>query len=243
MTLMSKPLRRKAKVRVVANVSSSSYPIVKRCFKENGCKLTKDADNWDMFWSDNEEVLKRNCRLNEFQVVNHFPGMAAICRKDFLGNNLELMRRELGSLYSFSPRTWMLPRDYAALRRYMAGEDEAGLSEASAKASTAASMGGNRQGSASRAGVSSRLLAAPGIDVTCVDKQDQSILIAACAHVMKSLRQLGSEDTTHGLVQLLASRQVTDRVLEQTISFLGQFWLSNMQVIEMEVSGQCLNPQ
>ena len=60
---------------------------------------------------------------------------------------------------------------------------------------------------------------------------------------MKSLRQLGSEDTTHGLVQLLASRQVTDRVLEQTISFLGQFWLSNMQVIEMEVSGQCLNPQ
>jgi len=60
---------------------------------------------------------------------------------------------------------------------------------------------------------------------------------------MKSLRQLGSEDTGRGLVQLLASRQVTDRVLEQTISFLRQFWLSNTQVIEMEASGQCLNPQ
>jgi hypothetical protein len=60
---------------------------------------------------------------------------------------------------------------------------------------------------------------------------------------MESLRQLGSEDTGRGLVQLLASRQVTDRVLEQTISYLRQYWLSNTQVIEMEASGQCLDPQ
>ena len=58
---------------------------------------------------------------------------------------------------------------------------------------------------------------------------------------MGSLRQLGSEDATRGLVQLLATRQVTDRVLEQTMSFLRRFWLSNTQVIEMEASGQCLS--
>ena len=85
------------------------------------------------------------------------------------------------------------------------------------------------------------LLAAPGIDVNCVTKNGESMLAAACAHVMESLRQLGSEDTTRGLVQLLASRQVTDQVLEQTISFLRRFWLSNTRVIEMEASGQCLN--
>ena len=86
------------------------------------------------------------------------------------------------------------------------------------------------------------LLAAPGIDVNCVTNQGESILTGACGHVMESLRQLGSEDATRGLVQLLASRQVTDRVLEQTSSFLRQFWLSNTQVIEMEASGQCLDP-
>ena len=68
-------------------------------------------------------------------------------------------------------------------------------------------------------------------------------MAAAAYHVMDSLRQLGSEDTARVLVQLLASRQVTDQVLEQTISFLKRFWLSNTQVIEMEANGQSLHPQ
>ena len=87
------------------------------------------------------------------------------------------------------------------------------------------------------------LLAAPGIDVNYSSKDEQSVLAAAAYHVMQSLRQLGSEDTTRVLVQLLAARQVTDQVLEQTISFLQRCWLTNTQVIEMEASGQSLHPQ
>jgi hypothetical protein len=99
-----------------------------------------------MFWSDNEEVLKRNSRLNPFQLVNHFPGMASICRKDFLGNNLEEMRKQLPGRYSFFPRTWMLPRDLMSLAEYMQPGGAAGQQLVKGGAVTGASGAGKKGG-------------------------------------------------------------------------------------------------
>jgi hypothetical protein len=84
------------------------------------------------------------------------------------------------------------------------------------------------------------LLAAPGIDVNCVSLKGQNVLVCAFSHVMISLRQVGSGDTTRILVRLLASRQVSSQALSCAISFLHSHWLTNTQVAEVEDSGQAL---
>lgn len=45
------------------------------------------------------------------QKINHFPGMAEICRKDLLGRNLTRMRKHFPKEYNFFPRTWVMPAE------------------------------------------------------------------------------------------------------------------------------------
>jgi hypothetical protein len=87
------------------------------------------------------------------------------------------------------------------------------------------------------------LLAVPGINVNHVYDSGGNALLSACAHVMNSLRQVGSGDSTRTFVRLLASRQVSSQTLAQTIKFLQQFWLSNTQVAEIEDCGQTLTTE
>jgi hypothetical protein len=87
------------------------------------------------------------------------------------------------------------------------------------------------------------LLAAPGIDVNSVSQGGQNVLVYAISHIMNSLRQVGSGDTTRILVRLLASRQVSSEALACAISFLQQIWLTNGQVAEIEDSGQALTKE
>lgn len=49
------------------------------------------------------------------QKINHFPGMAEICRKDLLARNLNRMSKLFPKDYDFSPRTWLLPIEYVIL--------------------------------------------------------------------------------------------------------------------------------
>ena len=84
------------------------------------------------------------------------------------------------------------------------------------------------------------LLAAPGIDANSVCQRGLNVLVYAFEHVMNSLRQVGSGDTTRILVRLLASRKVSSEALACAISFMQQFWLTNTQVAEVEDSGQAL---
>jgi len=65
-------------------------------------------------------------------------------------------------------------------------------------------------------------------------------LLSACSHVMASLRRVGTGDSTHTFVRLLASRRVSSQTLARTIKGLQQYWLSNTQVAEIEDSGQTL---
>jgi hypothetical protein len=84
------------------------------------------------------------------------------------------------------------------------------------------------------------LLAAPAIDVNSVSPEGQNVLVFAFSHVMNSLRQVGSGDTTRILVRLLASRQVSSQSLTSAILLLQGHWLTNTQVAEVEDSGQAL---
>ena len=87
------------------------------------------------------------------------------------------------------------------------------------------------------------LLAAPGIIVNRVNDPGVNALLGACGHVMDSLRQVGSGDSTRTFVRLLASRRVSSQTLAQTIRKLQQFWLSNTQVAEFEECGQTLTKE
>ena len=73
-----------------------------------------------------------------------------------------------------------------------------------------------------------------------VDQDGANVLVYAFSHVMNSLRQVGSGDTTRILVRLLASRKVSSQALACAISFLQRHWLTNTQVAEIEDSGQAL---
>jgi hypothetical protein len=84
------------------------------------------------------------------------------------------------------------------------------------------------------------LLAAPGIDANSVTQRGLNVLVFVFEHVMQSLRQVGSGDTTRILVRLLASRKVSSQALACTISFMQRHWLTNAQVAEIEGSGQAL---
>ena len=50
------------------------------------------------------------------------------------------------------------------------------------------------------------LLAAPGIHVNHVNDSGENALLGACSHVMDSLRQVGSGDSTRTFVRLLWPR-------------------------------------
>lgn len=88
--------RRKPKLKLYANVASCHYPIIKKCLKAKGYVLQKDASlcngKWDLLWADTNEFLREPLRLSEFQKVNHFPYMQDITRKDFLANNLYVVK-------------------------------------------------------------------------------------------------------------------------------------------------------
>ncbi|ETV83870.1 hypothetical protein, variant [Aphanomyces astaci] len=115
-----KPFKRSRKV--VVDVSLCRYAIIKRCLKDRDFRLVrakKSEVEWDIWWSDRGELLKDARRLNAFQKVNHFPSMEDICRKDFLANNLNAMRKLLPDEYDFFPRSFLVPAERVELQQCM----------------------------------------------------------------------------------------------------------------------------
>ena len=57
--------------------------------------------------------------LHPWQFYNHFPGTPTMSRKVELAKNLERMRRMLPELYSFYPKTFLLPLQHDDLKAFM----------------------------------------------------------------------------------------------------------------------------
>lgn len=60
----------------------------------------KDEDEWNIYWANvwNARNLfnpKSGVRLNEFQVVNHFPNHLELTRKDLMVKNFKRFRKEM----------------------------------------------------------------------------------------------------------------------------------------------------
>lgn len=59
--------------------------------------------------------------LKPYQKVNHYPGAFHIGRKDRLWMHIEKQQRRFGEhVYGIMPKTYLLPKDYAQMRDYLA---------------------------------------------------------------------------------------------------------------------------
>lgn len=113
------PLKtKKSPVRkIVMNVALTKYAVVKKVGKFFKWRLTKkeDDDNWDVFWTDAAVQPEKLAKMKPFQKINHFPGMYALARKNYLAKNLNRIRKVFPKDYNFFPRTWLIPAEYSDL--------------------------------------------------------------------------------------------------------------------------------
>ncbi len=113
----AKSKHRTKQKRLVMNVSTTKYVVVKHVGKEAlGYKLSRGEDQaWDLYWTDSYVTVDMVARMRGCQRINHFPGMEGLARKNLLSNNLNKMQRYLPDEYNFYPKTWLLPSDQMSL--------------------------------------------------------------------------------------------------------------------------------
>nr|XP_057924421.1 tubulin polyglutamylase ttll6 isoform X2 [Doryrhamphus excisus] len=104
--------RRRLKRRLGINLSNCKYESVRRAARRYGLREAMDGNDWTLMWSDCSVSLERVKSMKQYQMINHFPGMIEICRKDTLARNLNRMLKLFPKDYNFFPRTWCLPADY-----------------------------------------------------------------------------------------------------------------------------------
>ncbi|CAI5792535.1 tubulin polyglutamylase TTLL13-like isoform X1 [Podarcis lilfordi] len=111
--------RKKKKHRLLSiNLASCKYESVRRAARRCGLKEVGEDEEWTVCWTDCSVSLERVMEMKRFQKINHFPGMAEICRKDLLARNLNRMLKLFPKEYSIFPRTWCLPADYGDFQAY-----------------------------------------------------------------------------------------------------------------------------
>ena len=55
-------------------------------------------------------------KLQNYQRINHYPGMYQLARKNNLCRNLQRMQRVFKDDYNIFPKTWVLPQESADFR-------------------------------------------------------------------------------------------------------------------------------
>jgi tubulin polyglutamylase TTLL6/13 len=109
-TMKSK--KRKAKKKIWFASNECRYSVILNAVKERGWRLI-DGDKKDakanIYWIDVAAIHERFKTILPWQVINHFPGMPNIARKNKMGQNLNKMAKFFPKQYSFYPKTWVLP--------------------------------------------------------------------------------------------------------------------------------------
>lgn len=77
-------------------------------------------NDWDLYWCDGGITMRFFQQMRLHQVVNHFPGMNMITRKDTLAQSLKKLQKQEGNEdeYDFFPRTWILPNEAYDLNEF-----------------------------------------------------------------------------------------------------------------------------
>ncbi|XP_074077912.1 tubulin polyglutamylase TTLL7 isoform X3 [Macrotis lagotis] len=105
---------------ITANVSGTKFEIVRVVIDEMGFVKARDEDETsNLIWCDAAVQQEKIAELQNYQRINHFPGMGEICRKDFLARNMTKMIKCNPQEYTFIPRTWIFPAEYTQFQNYV----------------------------------------------------------------------------------------------------------------------------
>ncbi|NXR65839.1 TTLL7 polyglutamylase, partial [Rhadina sibilatrix] len=119
-TIKRKVRKKKKNGVITANLAGTKYEIVRVVIQEMGFVKTRDEDETaNLIWSDCAVQQEKIAELQNYQRINHFPGMGEICRKDFLARNMTKMIKSQPQEYSFIPRTWIFPAEYTQFQNYV----------------------------------------------------------------------------------------------------------------------------
>jgi tubulin polyglutamylase TTLL1 len=97
-------------------------PVITENYIERGWVETNDEDDWNIYWACVNTVrslfnAKTFTKLNDLQVVNHFPTYYELCRKDQMAKNIKKYKKLLikegknAECLDFLPLTFVLPND------------------------------------------------------------------------------------------------------------------------------------
>ena len=92
---------------ITDKVDSLGWKQIEEEKKESKCNL---------YWVDVSTIHERLRTVSPWQVVNHFPGMTNIARKNRMGQNLNKFQKFFPREYSFYPKTWVLPSELSDFR-------------------------------------------------------------------------------------------------------------------------------
>jgi tubulin polyglutamylase TTLL6/13 len=110
------------KSKLICNVAFTRYEVVRYVARKNfGWKLVENEedDKWDILWTDSAVPPEKLAKMQLYQKINHFPGMYAISRKNYLAMNLTKLKRKFPNDYNFFPKTWLLPCDMSDLKSFL----------------------------------------------------------------------------------------------------------------------------
>ncbi|OHT09027.1 Tubulin-tyrosine ligase family protein [Tritrichomonas foetus] len=107
------------KKKVFVNLSNTSYKIVRTACESLGFKVTDSAKKNILFWCDQGATHDFVANLRPWQICNHFPGTLSIARKVEMIKNLEKMKTSLPSVYTFYPKSFILPVQFSELKNHM----------------------------------------------------------------------------------------------------------------------------
>jgi tubulin polyglutamylase TTLL6/13 len=98
------------------NLTNTGYESVERCVLSLGYSLVWDDRITILFWCDNNVNVDFCLRLKSWQFVNHFPGTFAISNKVALARSIERAQRVLPDVYTFHPKSFILPAHLSHFR-------------------------------------------------------------------------------------------------------------------------------
>jgi tubulin polyglutamylase TTLL6/13 len=104
---------------VTVNVTNTRYSIVRQCCQDLGYKITESDAKALLFWCDAGGSFDFTSALSPWQFYNHFPGTWALARKVDLARNIERLSRILPDVFTFHPKSFIVPAQTTELQSYM----------------------------------------------------------------------------------------------------------------------------
>jgi tubulin polyglutamylase TTLL1 len=103
--------------------SDLNKPVITENYIERGwVEVEEESDDWNIYWAAVNTVRnifngKTFYKLNDLQVLNHFPNYYELCRKDCMAKNIKKYKKSLlkenksVDMLDFLPLTFVLPGD------------------------------------------------------------------------------------------------------------------------------------